>query len=337
MPRFVEILIYVFAQCVAAIGILIGWGYVAPLVQYVSAAMQGQPWLAGELALRIVRVTGPILLGLYAIVGVAWLLWSSHVMRQRIRLYPNEPWLWPTDWAEGAIQLSNRSTIWIVGLLTAFYGLVVIPLGIYLASLKSARVVYSFVAAMGFFLLIYIRIRWVNRLWNRSHLLLETMPGVIGGRFAGVATIPESLPAGTLLRVALRCDITRSSSTRADGREDLVDGVLGTQRSGEAHSTTQTKTIFEECCTFQVEPQTSDVAPRQASETVIPISFQIPNDLPSSGKQPSVPSDDPYSRTRITDYCHWYVQIRFEQTSRLQEVLFEVPVFSLDSSQEPST
>jgi hypothetical protein len=337
MPRFVEILISVFAQSVAAIGILIGWGYVAPLVQYVSAAMQGQPWLAGELALRIVRVTGPVLLGMSVIVGVVWLLWSSHVTRTRMRQHPTEPWMWQPEWAEKSIQLSNRLAIGIVAVSATFYGLVVVPLGIYLASLKNAWVVYSFVRVVVFFLLIYFRILWVNRRWNRSHLQLDTLPGVIGGHFAAVATIPESLPAGTVLRVALRCDMTRRSSTPADGREDLVDAVIGTQRSSNGHSTMRTSSIFEDSTTVTIETATGDAAPRPAPETVIPISFPIPNDLPSSGKQPSVPSDDPYRRTRITDFCQWHVQIRLEQSSRLQEVLFEVPVFSLASSQEPST
>lgn len=322
MPRFVEILISVFAVCVAAIGILIGWGYVAPLVQYVSAAMQGQPWLAGELALRIVRVTGPVLLGMSVIVGVAWLLWSSQVTRNRMRQYPDQPWMWQADWAEKMIRLSNRSAIWIVVLSTAFYSLVLIPLGIYMASIKLNWVVYSFLGAIGFFLLIFSRILWVNRRWNRSFLRLDTLPGVIGGRFAGVATIPESLPIGTVLRVTLRCNITQSSSTPADGRKDLVDAVIGTQRSSNGQSSLQTSTIFEDHFMFTVDPTASTAD----ATTVVPIAFPVPPDLPSSGKLPSSSSGS----TRITEFCQWQVQLKHQQATDLREIVFEIPVFGVN-------
>jgi hypothetical protein len=333
MFRFLAVLIIVFAQCVAAIGVLIGWGYVAPLLQYSSAVVHGQPWQGGELAKRFVLVSGPMLLGGSAITGLGWLLWSSQVTRNRMRQYPNEPWMWQADWADKMIRLSNRSAIWIGVLSAAFYGLVLIPLGIYLASLKNAWVVYSFLGAIGFFLLILSRILWVNRLWNRSILQLDTLPGVIGGHFAGVATIPESLPNGTVLRVTLRCDVTRSSSTHADGREDLVDAVIGTQRSSNSHSSLQTTTIFEDHCRVTVK-STTDTAQTSVPGTMLPISFQIPNDLPSSGKQSVSPSNDPFSQTRIRDYCHWRVQIRLEQTHKLHEVLFEVPVFRLVTSEQ---
>lgn len=329
MFRFLEVLIIVFAQCVAAIGVLIGWGYVAPLLQYSSAVVHSQPWQAGELAKRFVLVSGPMLLGGSAITGLGWLLWSTQVTRNRMRQYPDQPWMWQADWAEKMIRLSNRSAIWIVVLSAAFYGLVLTPLGVYLASLKNAWAVYSFLGAIGFFLLILSRILWVNRLWNRSSLQLDTLPGVIGGHFAAVATIPESLPVGTILRVTLRCDMTRSSSTPADGREDLVDAVIGTQRSGNSHSSLQTTTIFEDHCMVIVKAATGDSAQHSVLDTVLPISFQIPSDLPSSGKQPAGPPHGPHSQSRFRDFCHWRVQIRLEQTHKLNEALFEVPVFRL--------
>lgn len=52
MPRLIEVAISVFAQCICVLGILIGLGFVTPLLKYASSAIQGQPWHGGELARR---------------------------------------------------------------------------------------------------------------------------------------------------------------------------------------------------------------------------------------------------------------------------------------------
>jgi hypothetical protein len=326
MPRLVEIAICVFAQCVCVLGILIGVGYVTPLLSYASTAIQGQPWQVAELARLIALVCGPVLVGLLTFVGLAWHLWSTQVTRQRMRQYPEQPWLWQSDWAEKSIRLSNRAAVWVTIIASTLYGLVVAPMGIYFASLKNATLVYSFVGAVGFFLLIYFRLLWVNHRWNRSRMQLETLPGVIGGRFEGVVTIPESIPEGTILRIALRCDMTRSARTSPDGREDLVDMAIGMERSRNGSSALQTETLHEESRLFTVTQ-----ASLESGATELPVSFQIPESLPSSGKQAPSASDGLPVRTRINDHCNWRVQIKPDQASDLREILFEVPVFNLAS------
>ena len=324
MPRFVEIAICLFAQCVSVLGILIGLGYVTPLLTYASSAIQGQPWQVAELARLIAMVCGPVLVGLLTFIGLTWHLWSTQVMRRRMRQNPEQPWMWQSDWAEKSIRLSNRAALWITIISTALYGLVVAPLGIYLASLKNATLVYSFVGAVGCFLLIFFRLLWVNHRWNRSRMQLETLPGVIGGRFEGVVTIPESIPEGTVLRVALRCDMTRSARTSSDARKDLVDLAIGMERSRNGSSSLQTETLYEDSRLFTVT-RTS----LESAATVLPVSFQIPGGLPSSGKQLPKASDGLPLRTRINDHCNWRVRIKPEQTSDLREILFEVPIFDL--------
>ena len=134
MPRLIEVAICVFAQCVCVLGILIGLGFVTPLLKYATSAIQGQPWHAGELARLIALVCGPVLVGLFAFVGLAWHLWSSQVTRQRMRQYPDQPWMWQVDWAEKSIRLSNHKTLWVTIIASALYGLVVVPMGIYFDS-----------------------------------------------------------------------------------------------------------------------------------------------------------------------------------------------------------
>jgi hypothetical protein len=324
MPRLIEVAICVFAQCVCVLGILIGVGFVTPLLKYASSAIQGQPWHGGELARLIALVCGPVLVGLLSFIGLAWHLWSTQVLRQRMRQYPEQPWLWQSDWAAKSIRLSNHVTLWVTLISSALYGLVVAPLGIYLASLKNATLVYSFLGAVGCFLLILFRLLWVNHRWNRSRMQLETLPGVIGGRFEGVVTIPESIPEGTILRIALRCDMTRSARTSPHAREDLVDLAIGMERSRNASSSLQTETLYEDSRLFTVA-RTSLESP----VTVLPVSFQIPGGLPSSGKQLPPASDGLPLRTRINDHCNWRIRIKPDQKSDVREILFEVPIFDL--------
>lgn len=163
-----------------------------------------------------------------------------------------------------------------------------------------------------------------NRRWHRSSLQLKTLPGVIGKRFEGLVTIPEAIPEGTIMRITLRCDMTRSTRTSPDGREVLVDMVIGTERSRNGQSSLQTETIHKDRHLFTVTPATLE-----SSATLLPISFQIPWDLPSSGKQLSSASAGLSPRTRIYDYCDWLVQIKLEQASDLREVVIEVPTFDL--------
>ena len=126
--KLVAIAICLFAQCVSLLGILIGLVYATQLLTYASIAIQGQPWQGGELARLIALVCGPVLVGLFTFVGLAWYLWSSQVTRQRMRQYPDQPWMWQSDWAEKSIHLSNRSTLWITIISSVLYGLVVAPM-----------------------------------------------------------------------------------------------------------------------------------------------------------------------------------------------------------------
>ncbi|ADG67713.1 hypothetical protein Plim_1883 [Planctopirus limnophila DSM 3776] len=327
MPRLIEVAICVFAQCVCVLGILIGLRFVTPLLKYASSAIQGQPWHAGELARLIALVCGPVLMGLLTFIGLSWHLWSSQVTRQRMRQYPDQPWMWRSDWAAKLIRLSNHKAILVTVISSALYGLIVAPMGIYLASVKNATLVYSFLGAVGFFLLIFVRLLWVNRRWNCSSIELETLPGVIGGRFEGVVSIPESIPDGTVMRIALRCQMTRSTRSSSDRREDLFDIATGMKRSGNGQSSSQTQTIYEDVCLFTIIRNSLGSA-----ATVLPVSFLIPEKLPSSGKQPLLASDGLSHRTRINDYCDWQVQVRHEQTSDLREIVFEVPIFDLANS-----
>lgn len=326
MYRLLEIAIYLLAMGVGAVGILFGLANVSQLVSYAAGAANGPAWQIGELGRRVTLVNGPIFMGLFTVVGLAWHLVSTQAIRKRMREFPGQPWMWQSDWAAKSIQLSNRSTIGITIIASTLYGLVVVPMGVYLASLKNAGLVYAFLGAVGFFLLIFFRLLWVNRRWNGSNMRLETLPGVIGGRFAGEATLPEAFAEGTVFRVTLRCEMTRSVNSKGRTTDDLTNVALGTERTRGSHSHTYTQTVFETHHLITVDP-----ALLASETTVLPISFDVPPNLPSSGKQPRSPTQRTSHRTRIVDYCNWRVQIKLEQAGDLREIAFEVPVFRVEN------
>lgn len=325
MFALIEAAIVSLGLMVAATAMLFGASGVPALAGQLSMVLHGEPVQAGELALQVVSVTGPLLLGSMLLVGGVWHLRSQWAMRRRVRQFPEQPWLWRTDWAAGMVRLSNTPTAVFTVLATAFYVLVLLPLGAYLASLKNPGLVWSFLAVTGLFLLIFMRILWASRRWNRSTLAISTLPGKIGGSFSGVVTLSEHFPVGTVFRVALRCDVTRSTSAATEHHDDVTDVLLGAKHSNtDVRSTTKTTTLHE-----QHDVATVASASPAANGTVLPVSFNIPLGLPSSGdsKPGALKSSYP---TRIKEQRNWFVQVKADSKTDLREVLFTIPVFAVD-------
>jgi hypothetical protein len=193
------------------IGILIGWGFVPQLAQLISSAIDGQPWQVSELARLVACTCGPILLGTFTTLGLIWYVRSSFQLWKRMADFPSSPGFGVLTGKPALIRLSNIAADHFSCIATTSYLLIALPLGIYLASLKNAKMVYAFLAVLALFLLFVMRMFWVNRLRNRSTLQLETLPGVVGGRFSAIATIPLSFPKDTIFHVRLRCEVSQSS------------------------------------------------------------------------------------------------------------------------------
>lgn len=60
------------------------------------------------------------------------------------------------------------------------------------------------------FSLVFLRILWINRHWSRSELRLSTLPGVVGGPFAGVAILHQTFPAGNVIEVNLKRQLSQT-------------------------------------------------------------------------------------------------------------------------------
>ncbi len=324
MPKLLELVLLCFTQLVALFGILIGITFVPQLARAVLSMSSGQPWQGPELARLVACTCGPILFGVLLSSALFWQVRTSYQLRKRMTAFPDQPWLWRADWEAKRIRLSNSAAIGFLVTATTTYLLAVLPLGIYLASLKNAGMVYAFLAVPACFLLLFVRLQWINRHRNRSVLHLETLPGQIKGRFSGLATIPVSFPKGTTYKVALRCEETLSSHTNSGNSGDLVSLLTNTQNS-RSRGESRTSTVYDDA-TF-VTPSDNQLTPRC---TCLDVTFEIPDGLPSTGT--IAEAAGPESNTRVTRYYRWCIRIRLSSESDLREIVFEVPVFDAAKS-----
>ena len=319
MRKFWGLVLCCFVQCVALIGIVVGSNYVPELARVVRALMNGQPWHGPELARLVACVCGPILMGAGVTVGLYWYVSDSSRLRQRKASFPDQPWLWREEWQAKQIRLSNRAGLGFLAAAMLAYVLIIFPLGIYLASLKNAGMVYVFLVALALFLLLFIWQQWINRIRNRSVLNLETLPGRINGDFSGLVTIPLSFPEGTTFHVRLRCEETVLPHARSGNTNDVISVLTNTQ-NGRSRSYSHTSTVYDD--TKLVTPEASHTTP---GSTSVPLSFVIPGNLPSTGT--IIEPAGSGSNTAATRHYSWSVRIRLSTESDLREIAFEIPVF----------
>ena len=330
MAKFVLLVICGFAQCVTLIGILIGCGFVPQLTQQISSAIDGQPWQVSELARLVACACGPILIGTYITLGLIWYVRSSFQLWQRMADFPDRPWLWRPDWEVGRIRLGNNAAIVFCLIATTSFVLIALPLGIYLASLKNAGLVYTFLAAVALFLLFVMRMCWINRTRNRSTLQLETLPGEVGGRFSGIATIPMSFAGNATFHVKLSCKVTQNVHKLPGLRTDALS-VLTDTNNGPNRSDTQTWTVYED-----VKLVESDNASLGSQSTSVRVAFEIPANLPSTGTVTEVSVGQHRRTVRTTKFYRWNIHLRLSTENELRDIVFEVPVFNVPQSPTPS-
>lgn len=320
MAKLLEFTMVCFVQIMGLLGILFGAGFVRPLIRTVLAARGGNPWQFSELARLTACTCGPALFGVLLILGTWAYVVFSKDLRKRVADFPEQPWLWRSDWASGIVRLSNRSALITFVTAMSIYGLVVLPAGIYLASLKNAAMVYAFLGILGFFLLIYFRILWINRFWNRSMLQIKTLPGIIGQQISGLVVIPESFPAQTVFQVQLKCEVTQTSGTPGGNQNDLISVLTDTRTTGKARTTSRTTTIYEQSRAIQSQSS-------EPGKTELSIQFEIPDGLPCTGQRTLTSAGWLLPQVRVTEYHCWQIRVRTDIRSDLREAVFEVPVF----------
>ncbi len=286
-----------FAQLIGVVAVLTGVSMADALWEYLTIIRLNQPWTAGELGLRFVKVAGPCFVGSFMVIGTQYLLQTVTIAERRKKQFPQEPWRWNPMWDTNHIRLNNRALVMVLLFFWGIFVFIVLPAGICMASIKLKAGIYFFIGAFGLVLFGISNHFWKNRRWNRSELIMGTMPGVIGGPFRAVAVLPEVFPPDTQFRLQLRCNRT---TFRRGGR-------------GESTSS-HTDTIWQTEVTVgrQIDSQSSD-------KTAIPVSFAIPYDC-----QPT--------ETAHRSSTDWFLVLKLRSEQDLREAVFPVPVFRTANS-----
>lgn len=220
--------------------------------------------------------------------------------------YPDQPWLWRSDWASGRIVDSSRVTMFIAWVFAAFWNLISFPTGFLgvraaIHEEKPAALLALLFPLVGTGLLVWA-VRSTLRHWKYgvSRLELSTVPGVIGRTLIGRVRAPARMQPDDGFQVVLRC----------------VRRV--TTRSGKNSSTSES-TLWEEERRVLGEPSRTAAA----METHIPIAFRLPADAEAC--------DDTNPNNRVL----WRLQLLASVPGVDYESRFEVPVFRTSASDQP--
>lgn len=253
-----------------------------------------------------------MLQGMFAVVfsglgggAIGWLLYNRRKQRRQATLatqQPDQPWLWRADWAAGEIRATERSGAWWLWAFTALWNVIALPLALvfysdgaanpwWAACLVSAFPIIGAGLIVGSLLLL-----WGVMRFGASTLRMAEVPGVIGGKLAGVIRAPARVRPEGGFQLMLSC--VRRKVSSSGGESSTSEDVLWEMQRVIAR------------------PLNED----DPAETAIPVLFAIPFDALASDES------DPNNR------LIW----RLEATAALPgpdyRATFEVPVFRTPQS-----
>ena len=220
-------------------------------------------------------------------------------------LYPNEPWRWRAEWAQGQIGSSGRATAYFAAGFAALWNTIAIPTG-FLVLPEIAKRNYAALVGLLFPLAGAGLVVWAVRAWLRAArfkgatLVLQRVPVALGGRLRGTIHVDAQVPA-TELRLEVSCVEKR----RGRNRESMERIVW----------------------------QNRWTVPRDRCE-ITPTYSAIPLDLP-------LPADAPATNaTDGSDTVEWRLDASAECEGPDLWLRFELPVFAAgerSAAPEPST
>jgi hypothetical protein len=178
--------------------------------------------------------------GLFALVGLGLIIgglrsvFGGGAARKLRRQFPKEPWRWRDDWSSGVIKSDNAKSAYGLLFFALFWlgvssaALVAILFGDRSQPLPAVIIVVVFVGAGLAMLAWAIRELRVARRYGAAEFHLASVPGVIGGKLAGIVTLPNYAEPYESYVVDLECERTvrRGKSTsrvKEWGAQLLID------------------------------------------------------------------------------------------------------------------
>ncbi len=205
-------------------------------------------------------VFGGVGIGMLAGIGLA-----RRNLRREAELqaaHPGEPWKWRPEWHGGVIPGATGREALGIGLFAGFWNLISMPAAaavLFGTSHESPAVWFVLLFPLiGVFLLWWAAVLFAR--WRRYRGIvfhMAAVPGVLGGKLAGVIRIPDRLDPPDGFQVTLRCTrrVTSGSGRNRHTSESVLWEEGLTVRRGEGGG---------------------------LSETLIPVLFAVPADQPAS-------------------------------------------------------
>jgi hypothetical protein len=227
---------------------------------------------------------------------------AENALRER---FPDEPWRWRPDWANGRIAGSARSAAYVAIGFAVVWNLISLPL---LFVLPGAIAGGNVAALVGFlFPLIGVGLAvWGIRAWLRlkrfkvATLTLDRVPVALGGRLKGTLRVEAAVPVTADFRIELACVESR---------------VSGSGKNRDRHE----RMLWQK--QWRVRRQQCQIG---TSLTTIPIDAAVPVD------QPETTSDD------SSHEVEWRLDVTGECPGPDFWSRFELPVFTTAAEVAPA-
>jgi hypothetical protein len=210
---------------------------------------------------------------------------------------PDKPWMWREDWAAGRIRSSEGKMAWGITIFAAIWNGVCWP--VFFLVWNNPRgpagppiLLVALFPAVGALIGAWAAYLWLRRLrWGVSEFEMAAVPGVLGGPLAGVIHAPRGIKANGGFVLQLVCNES-------------------TQQSRGSDSSTEIYALWSAEQKIDRDLETGD-----GGETLIPVKFLVPYELPPSG-----------------DNLKWQLEVRAETFGVDYYAEFEVPVFKTAAS-----
>lgn len=247
----------------------------------------------------------PVVILICSVIGgvvVFFLKQTARLKREKeglMQAHPEEPWLWNQKWAKGKIKTSSRNfklslfslVVWsffCVALVFVFFEK---PNDLPVKIMALVFLLSEFFFIAGF---VYLLIR--RSKYGQSVLEMASVPGVIGGQFAGVIRTSVKVKMEDLFRIRLRC---------IHGKES------GHGKSRRIHRNTiwDTELLIAH-----------DLLQHEGNQSAIPFLFQIPYQCRQT------------DQCKADDYIEWKLEVTAKTPGVDYHSEFEVPIFNTAES-----
>ncbi len=215
---------------------------------------------------------------------------------------PEEPWLWKEEWAGGEITSSNKTLLLFAGIFALFWNLISAPLlfllpGEIIENENYLALLGLLFPLVGAGLLIwagYLLFRW--RKYGESVFQMAEVPGVIGGKLAGVIRTKVKLRPEEGFKLTLNC--------------------INKYRSGSGKNrSTREKILWQD-----EQVIIRELAEHDPTQSAIPVAFAIPYDA------------RPTDTSNTNNQTIWRLEAQAAVPGIDYHARFDVPVFRTPES-----